>query len=259
MNDIIYLDNSATSFPKPEEVYSFMNSFYRKRGVSPGRTGFDAAIETEEMVSGTRRMLMELFNGDGDPNRLTFSYNASDSLNMIIQGLARKGDHVISTMLEHNSVLRPLHHLEMDGTIEVTYVPFDSRTGYVNPDDIKKAIKKNTRMVVMNHCSNVIGTVQPVGEVGKICKEAGVLFVVDGSQSAGAVEVDMQRMGIDAFCFTGHKSLMGPTGIGGSYVMKGVEVRHTRFGGTGVRSAQKTHLDEYPYRLECGTLNLLGV
>lgn len=259
MNDIIYLDNSATSFPKPEEVYSFMNSFYRKRGVSPGRTGFDAAIETEEMVSGTRRMLMELFNGDGDPNRLTFSYNASDSLNMIIQGLARKGDHVISTMLEHNSVLRPLHHLEMDGTIEVTYVPFDSRTGYVNPDDIKKAIKKNTRMVVMNHCSNVIGTVQPVGEVGKICKEAGVLFVVDGSQSAGAVEVDMQRMGIDAFCFTGHKCLMGPTGIGGSYVMKGVEVRHTRFGGTGVRSAQKTHLDEYPYRLECGTLNLLGV
>lgn len=124
---------------------------------------------------------------------------------------------------------------------------------------LKKAIKKNTKFVIINHCSNVIGTVQPVEEIGKICKEAGVLFVVDGSQSAGAVKIDMQKMGIDVFCFTGHKCLMGPTGIGGSYVMKNVEIKHTRYGGTGVRSAQLTHLDEYPYRLECGTLNLVGV
>lgn len=259
MNNLIYLDNSATSFPKPDSVYDFMCNFYKTKGVSPGRTGFDAAIETEEMVAQTRRMLMELFNGDGDPNRLTFSYNASDSLNMIINGLAEKGDHVISTMLEHNSVLRPLYHLEQDGIIEVEYVPFDKITGYIDPEDIKRRIKKNTRMVVMNHCSNVLGTVQPVGEVGKICKEAGVLFIVDGSQSAGAVKVDMQAMGIDAFVFTGHKCLMGPTGIGGSYVMKDVPVRSTRFGGTGVRSAQRSHLTEFPYRLECGTLNLLGV
>jgi cysteine desulfurase / selenocysteine lyase len=259
MNNLIYLDNSATSFPKPDAVYDFMCNFYRTKGVSPGRTGFDAAIETEEMVTNTRRMLMELFNGDGDPNRLTFSYNASDSLNMLINGLADKGDHVISTMLEHNSVLRPLYHLEQDRIIEVDYVPFDIITGYVDPDDIKKRIKKNTRMVVMNHCSNVLGTVQPIAEVGKICKEAGILFIVDGSQSAGAVKVDMQAMGIDAFAFTGHKCLMGPTGIGGSYVMKDVPVRSTRFGGTGVRSAQRSHLTEFPYRLECGTLNLLGV
>lgn len=259
MNKIIYLDNSATSFPKPDVVYDFMCNFYRTKGVSPGRTGFDAAIETEEMVSETRRMLMELFNGDGDYNRLTFSYNASDSLNMIITGLAEKGDHVISTMVEHNSVLRPLYHLEQDGTIEVDLVPFDKITGYVDPEDIKKKIKKNTKMVVVNHCSNVLGTVQPVAEIGKICKEAGVLFVVDGSQSAGAVKVDMQAMGIDAYIFTGHKCLMGPTGIGGSYVMKDLPVRYTRFGGTGVRSAQRTHLTEFPYRLECGTLNLLGV
>jgi cysteine desulfurase family protein len=259
MNNLIYLDNSATSFPKPDAVYDFMMNFYRTKGVSPGRTGFDAAIETEEMVAQTRRMLMELFNGDGDPNRLTFSYNASDSLNMLIYGLAQKGDHVISTMLEHNSVLRPLYHLEQDGIIEVDYVPFDKITGYVDPDDIKKRIKKNTRIVVMNHCSNVLGTVQPIGEVGKICKEAGILFIVDGSQSAGAIKVDMQAMGIDAFAFTGHKCLMGPTGIGGSYVMKDVPVKSTRFGGTGVRSAQRSHLTEFPYRLECGTLNLLGV
>ncbi len=258
MSNLIYLDNSATSFPKPEAVYQFMDSFYRNHGVSPGRSGFDAAIEIEEVVFGTRKMLTELFHGDGDPNRLTFSYNASDTLNMILQGLAEKGDHIISTCLEHNSVLRPLYHLEMDGTAEVDYIPFD-KYGYVNPDDIKKAIKKNTKMVVVNHCSNIIGTIQPVAEIGKICKEAGVIFVVDGSQSAGAVEIDMQAMGIDVYIFTGHKCLMGPTGIGGSYVMPGVPVKGTRFGGTGVRSAVKTHLTEYPYVLECGTLNLVGV
>lgn len=255
---MIYLDNSATSFPKPDVVYDFMCDFYRNHGVSPGRSGFDASIQTEEMVSETRKMLMELFNGDGDYNRLTFSYNASDSLNMVLQGLAEKGDHIISTWLEHNSVLRPLYHLEHSGITSTTYVPFNKH-GYVDPDDIKKAIRKDTKMVVVNHSSNIIGTVQDVKEIGRICKEAGVLFVVDGCQSAGITEVDMQAMGIDVYVFTGHKCLMGPTGIGGSYVMKDVPIRYTRFGGTGVRSAQLTHLEEFPYRLECGTLNLMGV
>jgi cysteine desulfurase / selenocysteine lyase len=254
---MIYLDNSATSFPKPEVVYQFMCDFYRNHGVSPGRSGFDAAIETEEMVHATRKLLTGFFNGD-DPNRLTFSYNASDSLNMIIQGLAEPGDHVITTFLEHNSVLRPLHHLELAGMIEVTYIPFDL-DGYIDPDDVRKAIRKNTKMVVMNHCSNVIGTIQPVAEVGAICREAGVYLVVDSTQSAGAMPMDIKAMNIDVLVFTGHKCLMGPTGIGGSYVCDHVPVRYTRFGGTGVRSAQKTHLEEFPYRLECGTLNLLGV
>lgn len=254
---MIYLDNSATTFPKPESVYRFMDSFYRTHGVSPGRSGFDCAIETEEFVSATRRLLMELFNGD-DPNRLTYSYNASDSLNNLIQGLAMPGDHVISTCLEHNSVIRPLNHLELEGRITVTYVPFDGR-GYLNPDDIRKAIRPNTKMVVMNHCSNVIGTVQPVGEVGRICRDHGIFLIVDTTQSAGAIPIDMKAMCIDAVAFTGHKCLMGPTGIGGSYVNENVPVRYTRFGGTGVRSAQKTHLEEFPYRLEVGTLNMLGV
>ena len=257
MSNLIYLDNSATTFPKPDAVYDFMIDFYRKHGVNPGRSGFDAAIETEEIVRITRKMLTELFNGD-DPNRLTFSYNASDSLNMILQGLAEPGDHVITTMLEHNSVLRPLNHLEVNKIIEVTHIPFDIH-GYVDPFDFKKALRKNTKMVVVNHCSNVIGTVQPLAEIGKICKEAGVYFIVDSSQSAGVITIDMKVMGIDVLVFTGHKCLMGPTGIGGSYVMENVPVRITRFGGTGVRSAQKTHLEEYPYRLECGTLNILGV
>ena len=255
---MIYLDNSATTFPKPDVVYDFMTNFYRKHGVNPGRSGFDAAIETEEIVFNTRKMLTNLFNGGGDPNRLTFSYNATDSLNLILQGLAEKGDHVVTTMLEHNSVLRPLYCMEQQGIIEVTYVPFDT-AGYVHPEDIKKAIKPNTKMVVCTHSSNVIGTVQPLTEIGKICKEAGVLFIVDGSQGAGAVNVDMVASNIDAYIFTGHKCLMGPTGIGGSYVREGLNIRHTRYGGTGVRSAYPAHLEEYPYRLEYGTLNLIGV
>jgi selenocysteine lyase/cysteine desulfurase len=161
-------------------------------------------------------------------------------------------------MLEHNSVLRPLHHLEMDGIISVTHIGFNQH-GYVDPDDFRKNIRKNTRIVVVNHSSNVIGTVQPIAEIGKICKEKGLIFVVDSSQSAGAIPIDMKAMGIDVLVFTGHKCLMGPTGIGGSYVMEGVPVRYTRYGGTGVRSAQLTHLEEFPYRLECGTLNLVGV
>jgi selenocysteine lyase/cysteine desulfurase len=146
----------------------------------------------------------------------------------------------------------------MDGTIEVSYIPFDAK-GYIEPDDIKKAIRKNTKFVIINHCSNVIGTIQPVAEIGKICKEAGVLYIVDTTQSAGSIPVDMQAMGIDVVIFTGHKCLLGPTGIGGSYVKENVPVRHTRFGGTGVRSAQMTHPEEFPYRLECGTLNLIGI
>ena len=255
---MIYLDNSATSFPKPDVVYDFMPNFYRKHGVNPGRSGFDAAVETEEIVFNTRKLLTELFNGGGDPNRLTFSYNATDSLNIVLQGLAEKGKHVITTMLEHNSVLRPLYCMQQQGIIDVTYIPFN-KDGYVDPDDIKKAIRPNTKFVACTHSSNVIGTIQPLKEIGKICKDNGLIFVVDGSQGAGSVPLDMVDCGIDVYVFTGHKCLMGPTGIGGSYVREGIDIRQTRFGGTGVRSAVKTHLEEYPYRLEAGTINLLGI
>ena len=255
---MIYLDNSATSFPKPDTVYDFMKDFYYKHGVSPGRSGFDAAIETGELVTDTRKLLTKLFNGGEDYNRLTFSYNATDSLNLIIQGIVEKGMHVITTRLEHNSVLRPLYSLEQKGLCEVTYLPFD-KAGYVDPDDVKKAIRPNTKLVVCTHCSNVIGTIQPVEQIGKICKENGLIFVVDGSQGAGAVEMDMQKENVDVYIFTGHKCLMGPTGIGGSYVREGITINHTRYGGTGVRSAVLGHLEEYPYRLEYGTMNILGV
>jgi len=257
MSKMIYLDNAATSFPKPKAVYDYMNDFYQRQGVNPGRSGYDATLEAEGMVLGTRRMLIELFNGC-EPNHLTFSYNASDSLNMIIQGMCEQGDHVITTNVEHNSVLRPLYHLMHDGVIELTYVPFDRR-GIVDPGDVKKAIRKNTKMAVVNHGSNVIGTVQPIGEIGRICREAGVYFAVDASQTAGTLPIDVEAMCIDLLAFTGHKGLMGPTGIGGSHTGMDVPIRGTRFGGTGVRSAHPFHLEEFPYRMECGTLNIVGV
>lgn len=257
MDDLIYLDNSATSFPKPPEVYDFMKDFYRSHGVSPGRSGFDRALEAEEVVHSTRKLLTELFNGT-DPNRLTFSYNATDSLNRVIQGMVSPGDHVITSNLEHNSVLRPLNHYERDGGIELTRIPFDGK-GYIDPDEVRKAFRKNTRLVIINHASNIIGTVQPVRAIGAHCREAGVYFAVDASQSAGAVPIDVQDMCIDLLVFTGHKCLMGPTGIGGSYIGEGVPIRCTVFGGTGVRSAHPFHLDEFPYRMESGTLNTVGV
>lgn len=257
MEKLIYLDNSATAYPKPKEVYDFMFDFYKTNGVSPGRAGYDLCLAAEDVVYNTRKMLTEFFNNT-DPNRLTFSYNASDSLNMIFDGLLKRGDHVITSNLEHNSVLRPLYHKQHDGLIEVSYVSCNEK-GYINPDDIKKLFKKNTKLVILNHVSNVVGTVQPIAEVGKLCREAGILFAIDASQSAGIVNIDMQAMYIDLVAFTGHKCLMGPTGIGGLCIAEHVDIRASRFGGTGVRSAHRFHLEEFPYRLECGTPNLIGI
>ena len=257
MTDYIYLDNSATTFPKPENVYKEMDSFYRTAGVNPGRSGTDKALEAENVVFTTRRRLTKFFNGTV-PERLVFGYNATDVLNQVIDGMLSPGDHVISTRLEHNSVLRPLYVKRMTGEISVDYIDFDGN-GYVNPDDFKKAIRKETALVIVNHGSNVIGSIQPVAEIGKICREANVRFVIDASQTAGIIPIDMKSMNIDVVAFTGHKSLMGPTGIGGLCVGEDVDIRTTRFGGTGVRSAVRTHLDDYPFRLEAGTINIVGV
>jgi cysteine desulfurase/selenocysteine lyase len=171
--------------------------------------------------------------------------------------MLRPGDHAVTTTLEHNSVLRPLYHLSKQG-VAVDYVPFDG-AGFVNPDEIRKKFRSNTRLVIVNHASNVIGTIQPLREIGRICREANIPFVVDTSQSAGKVPINIEEQFIDVVAFTGHKSLFGPMGIGGLYVREGIEIRHTRAGGTGVRSAVRTHLDEYPFRLEFGTPNLIGI
>ena len=257
MKDLIYLDNAATSYPKPEEVYAFMDSFYRSKGVNPGRSGYDLSIEAGNIIENTRKVLTNYFNGT-DHNRLVLSLNATDAINLAISGLLEPGDHVITTKIEHNAILRPLYHMSLYNDVEVDYISFN-KDGFVDPDDFIPKFKKNTRLVVVNHASNVIGTIQPIKEIGKLCRERGVTFLVDASQTAGKIPVGIEDMNIDVVVFTGHKSLLGPTGTGGLYIREGVEIKHTRAGGTGVKSAEKHHLEEYPYRLEYGTMNIVGV
>jgi len=256
MTDYVYLDNAATTFPKPPEVIREMCDFYMTRGVNPGRTGFDLALEAEQTVLEAREALTRFFGGTVR-DRLVFSLNVTDALNLLIGSALSPGDHFITTCLEHNSVLRPAYQQAGRG-VEVDFVPFDEH-GYVDPDDIAARIKSNTRLVVMNHGSNVIGTIQPVAEVGRICRQRGVLFAIDAAQTAGLVGIDMAAMNIDVVCFTGHKSLFGPTGTGGMYVAEHVDIWPCRSGGTGVKSALKTQVAEYPWRMEFGTLNTMGI
>jgi cysteine desulfurase / selenocysteine lyase len=183
--ELTYFDNAATAWPKPEGVYKFMLDFYRSTGVNPGRSGFDLALEAGSLLDRLRKRLTKFFGGDEDaPERLCFGYNATDSLNLIIAGSLVSGDHVITTNLEHNSVIRPINHLVRDGGVTATFVPFDD-AGFVDPDDIARAICPNTRLVIVNHGSNVIGTVQPVKEIGRICRARGVTFAIDTAQTAG--------------------------------------------------------------------------
>jgi cysteine desulfurase family protein len=259
VEELIYLDNAATSWPKPDRVYQYMVDFYRACGVNPGRSGFDKAIEAGNILEDLRMRLTRFFGGDEvTPERLCFTYNATDALNLIIQGMLSSGDHVVTTNVEHNSVIRPINHLVRDEKVEATYVRFNGQ-GFVDPDDIKKVIQPNTKLVIVNHASNVIGTIQPIKEIGAICKEMGVSFAIDASQTGGMLPINMKEMNIDVLAFTGHKSLMGTTGIGGVCVRKHLDIRQTRAGGTGVRSAYPYHLEDYPYRMEFGTPNMVGV
>ena len=265
MQNIIYLDNAATSFPKPDVVHQTVRDFYSKNGVNPGRTGCDLAVNAEQMIHNTRKRLSAFFNPSlvkagkpKDPNRLVFTLNATMSLNLIINGMIGPGDHVVTTMVEHNSVIRPVNHKVRDEGAEATYVVPDDQ-GYVDPNDVRKAIKKNTKLVIVNHASNVTGVVQDLKAIGAVCKEAGVPFAVDSAQTAGVLPIDMAECNISFLSFTGHKGLFAPTGVGGICVADDAEIRGTIYGGTGVRSAVPYHLEEYPYRLEAGTQNLAGI
>lgn len=255
--NFIYLDNAATAYPKPAEVLRAASEFYVTRGVNPGRTGFDLALEAEEQIASCRKALTEFVNGT-EPNRLVFGHNVTDVLNTVIDSVVAEGDHAITTCLEHNSVLRPMYYARDHRGVEVDFVSFD-RDGYVDPERIGELIKDNTKLVVVNHGSNVIGTIQDVGAIGKICREKGVLLCVDAAQTAGMVPIDVQAMNIDILCFTGHKSLMAPPGTGGMYISEHVDIMPARSGGTGVRSALKTQPRDFPWRFEFGTLNLLGI
>ncbi|MFZ5584562.1 MAG: aminotransferase class V-fold PLP-dependent enzyme [Thermodesulfobacteriota bacterium] len=253
---MIYLDNAATSFPKPERCLRQGLADYLALGASPGRGGYDAAVRAQARVEEVRRQVAAFF---GAPDWVVcFGHNATDALNTLIQGLVRPGSHVVSTRLEHNSVLRPLHHLRADGLCSLDMVPFNAQ-GVVEPDAVARALRPNTSLVVMTHASNLLGTVQPAAAIGRLCRERGLPLVLDCSQSAGVVPIRLEAWGASALAFTGHKSLLGPTGVGGLVMEPGLEVRPSRFGGTGLDSISLTHSQALPERLEAGTLNLLGI
>ena len=254
---MIYLDNAATSFPKPGDCLRRALERYLAQGASPGRGGYDWAVQAEADVSAVRLRLARFF-GAGDKAQVCFSANATDALNTLIQGLLAPGDHVISSRLEHNSVLRPLHHLRQQGVIDLDLLPFDGR-GYIDPASLVPCIRPQTRLVVITHASNVLGTVQPIAEIGAICSRHGIPLILDAAQSGGCIKVGMLDWHVQGLAFTGHKSLLGPTGIGGLVLAPDLHPRPTRFGGTGINSADPLQPLSYPSRLEAGTINLLGI
>jgi cysteine desulfurase family protein len=254
---MIYLDNAATSFPKPEAVYQALDRFARQDLANPGRAGHKMALAAERALDDARHLLNQFFHGQG-PERFIFTLNCTDALNMAFKGVLNDGDHVITTDLEHNSVSRPLRALELAGRIALTRIKADSG-GTIDPDTVRRAITPRTRLVALTHASNVLGTVQPVGEVGRIVREHDLLFVVDAAQTAGVVLIDVQALHIDLLAFPGHKSLLGPTGTGALYAGPRAGLRAWREGGTGGDSSSETQPREYPYFLEGGTPNVLGV
>jgi len=258
MKDTAYFDNAATTWPKPESVYQFMDSFFRSHGVNPGRSGSLLAVEAEQMITQTRSMLAQFFGFSGPFNRVVFTLNGTDALNMAIGGLIGKGDHMIITRIEHNAVLRTANHLERDHGVAVTRVASQA-TGYINPVDIENAITSSTKLIVLNHASNVIGTVQPLHAIAQIARDAGIALVVDAAQTAGVLPINMDELGISVLTFPGHKGLFGPMGTGGMIVSESVDLAPKRFGGTGVDSISTYQPDAYPYRLEAGTVSVPGI
>jgi cysteine desulfurase family protein len=256
---MIYLDNAATSYPKPKEVGQAILYFLEKVGASPGRSGHRLSIESGRLLYQTRESLAELFNVT-DPLRIIFTLNVTEALNLVLKGLLRPGDQVITSSMEHNSVMRPLRELEKRG-VEVKVV-FCSPEGLLDPQDIEKSIKKNTKLIVLNHGSNVIGTLLPIAEVGEIARKHNILFLVDAAQTAGCYPLDVKKDQIDLLAFTGHKGLYGPPGTGGLVVGERVDIKKLnplKVGGTGSRSEWEEQPDFLPDIYESGTPNTVGL
>ena len=252
---MIYFDCAATTLQKPpavaQAVMHAMDSFG-----NPGRGVHEASLCASRAVFEARQALADLFNAE-DPSRIAFTANATESLNTAIKGLIRPGDHVITTVLEHNSVLRPLYEMEAAGA-DLTIVPCD-RLGNIRYEDIENAVHSNTRAIVCTHASNLTGNLLDIARIGEIARRHGLLFIADASQTAGVFPIDVQRMHIDALCFTGHKGLLGPQGTGGLYVRSGIEIAPLITGGSGIKTYSKTHPSAMPEALEAGTLNAHGI
>ncbi|MFQ6672972.1 MAG: aminotransferase class V-fold PLP-dependent enzyme, partial [Candidatus Tectimicrobiota bacterium] len=254
--ETIYLDNAATSYPKPESVYEAVDHVLRQLGASPGRGAHRLAVEGQEVLALARQRLAELFS-ISEPDRIVFTKNATGALNLAIKGCAGQGGHDVTTALEHNSVMRPLNALRARG-LKVTRVRV-SPGGRLDLRTFQRAIRRATRIVVATHASNVTGALLPIADIGAICRAKGVPFCVDAAQTAGVVDIDVERDAIDLLACPGHKGLLGPQGTGFLYVRPGVEVEPLMEGGTGSISEREEQPPFYPDRLQSGTPNTPGI
>ncbi len=253
---VIYLDNAATSWPKPETVYQSMDRFNRQLGASPGRGNHSRTLEAGSLLLETREALARLFNVS-DCARIIFTANATESLNLALKGILKPGDHAVISSMEHNAVARPLHTMERSG---VSFsIAACAPDGSLDPHDVESAIRENTRLVCLLHASNLTGTIMPIAEVGAIAHRRHVLFLVDAAQTAGIIPIDVQRQQIDLLAFPGHKGLFGPQGTGGLYIGPGLEIRTLKEGGTGSQSEQIEQPEFLPDKFESGTHNTPGI
>ena len=261
----LYMDNAATSFPKPSAVHQAMLRFATELGASPGRGAYAEAREAGRLLLQCRQRINQLIHGDPDkPQQIIFTLNTTDALNMAIRGLLQNGgrsNHLITTWLDHNSVLRPFNALIEQMGVETTLVECDPQTGLVDPQDIQKAIRPDTRLIAVVHGSNVTGTLQPIADIGRVARAHDVPLLVDAAQTLGHVPIDVQADGIDLLAFPGHKGLLGPLGTGGLYIRPGLEKRMAtvREGGTGSLSDQDVQPDFLPDRFEPGSHNAIGI
>lgn len=252
---MIYFDNAATTLHKPQQVIEAVTEAMTSFG-NAGRGVHHASLDASRSIFGTRAKLCDFFHGES-PTQIVFTSNSTESLNIAIKGTLHPGDHIITTELEHNSVLRPLYELEAAGC-ELSFIKSDTN-GTIDLQDIEPLIKENTKAIVCTHGSNLTGNVVDIKSIGAVAKKHGLLFIVDASQTAGVFPIDVQEMNIDILCFTGHKGLLGPQGTGGMYVREGIFVQPLKVGGSGVQSYSKTHPVEMPTALEAGTLNGHGI
>lgn len=252
----IYLDNAATSFPKPPQVIEAVEATLRHNAANPGRGGHQLSLQAGRLVMECRETVARFF-GVEDSTRIAFTANATEAINLGLFGVLQPGDRVVTTSMEHNAVVRPLQALSDQG-VEVVRVMADS-LGLVDPAEVRKACTPGTRLLIMNHCSNVTGTLQSIEDIGPWCRQQGILFMVDAAQSAGVFPINVEAMAIDLLAVPGHKSLLGPSGTGFLYVRKGLELRPLLYGGTGNFSQSATQPTEMPERLESGTLNTIGL
>lgn len=257
MKPAIYLDNAATTFPKPEVVYAAIDRYMRECGGSPGRGLYPKAVEAAEAMLNTRQLVARLL-GVADAQRIVFTANSTEALNLALKGFLRPGDHVVTTVVEHNAVLRPLHVLSRTRGVGVTYVDSDDE-GRIDPRAVLGALRRDTRLVACIHGSNVLGTLQDLAAITRAAHDAGVPVLVDGSQTAGVVPLDLDRLGVDLFAFTGHKGLLGAPGTGGLYLAPNIELDTLKEGGTGSASESPEPPGFLPDRFEPGTPNTYGL